>query len=261
MSPNPHLVRPDRETLVRLTSEMNDRQISRLFGCTSPVIARWRDLYGIPRSPRQSGGNTTKWKTNRDYFAEIDTPEKAYILGFVIADGHVREEGYKLEISVKESDSSVLEAIARELDCDAPLGSMTNHYDGSRMTRLYLCGKKLVSDLNALGVFHNKTTTATYPVIPHEFERDLVRGLWDGDGHVGQGMFDLIGTPAVLEGVVTAVQRHTGCLLRRNLRGRDGKYLYAYGTRRDAPVLRWMYSDASIALARKVRAASYWYCS
>ena len=31
MSPNPHLVRPDRETMVRLTSEMNDRQISRLW--------------------------------------------------------------------------------------------------------------------------------------------------------------------------------------------------------------------------------------
>ena len=57
MSPNPHLVRPDRETMVRLTSEMNDRQISRLFGCTSPIIAKWRDFYGIPRSPRQSVGS------------------------------------------------------------------------------------------------------------------------------------------------------------------------------------------------------------
>ena len=260
MTPNPHLVRPDRETLLRLTSEMNDRQISRLYGCTSPVIARWRDHYGIPRSPRQSGGNTARWQTDRDYFAKIDTPEKAYILGFIIADGHVRKEGYKIEISVKAADAGLLRAIASEVRCDAPLGSMTNHYDGSESLRLYLCGKKIVSDLNALGVFHDKTRTATYPAAPPELERHLIRGLWDGDGHVGKRMFDLIGTPALLDGVVAAVQRHTGCLLRRSLKGRDRAYHYAYGTRRDAPALRWMYSGASIALARKAEAASssYW---
>jgi hypothetical protein len=260
MSPNPHLVRPDRETMVRLTSEMNDRQISRLFGCTSPVIAKWRDLYGIPRSPRQSGGNTTKWQTDRDYFARIDTPEKAYALGFIIADGHVRKEGYKIEISVKEADAAILAAIARDAGCDAPLRPMTNHYDGSRMMRLRLCGKSIVSDLNALGVFHDKSKTAVYPAVPPELERHLARGLWDGDGWIGERQFSIIGTPTLLDGLVEATRRHTGCTLRRKFGGREGKYHYAYGTRRDAPVLDWMYSGASIALDRKVRAASssYW---
>ena len=72
---------------------------------------------------------------------------------------------------------------------------MTNHYDGSRMMRLCLCGRRLDSELNALGLYHDKSVTATYPVIPHELGRDLVRGLWDGDGHVGQRMFDLSALP------------------------------------------------------------------
>jgi hypothetical protein len=251
---------PDRETMLRLTSEMNDRQISRLYGCSSPLIARWRDLYGIPRSPKQWGGNTIRWRTNRDYFASIDTPEKAYALGFLIADGHVTKDGYKIQVSVKEADGEILRAIAADIGCDAPLTVMINRYDGSRMLRLLLCGKKLTSDLHALGVHHDKSKTATYPSIPPGLERHLIRGLWDGDGYVGKRMFDLVGTPALLEGVVEAVGRHTGCGLRRNLRGRDRAYHYAYGTRRDAPVLHWMYSDASIALARKAEAASspYW---
>ena len=258
MSPNLNLVRPDRETLVRLTSEMNDRQISRLFGCTSPVIAKWRDFYGIPRSPRQSGGNTIKWGTNRDYFAQIDTPEKAYILGLLVAEGHTRKSGYKVEVSLTESDAYLLREIADEMGCDAPLGWMTNK-DGSRMRRLYLCGKKLVSDLNDLGLFHDKSYTAVYPTVAPELEGHLVRGLWDGDGGIYKKDFSLIGTPALLDDVVAAAERHTGCLLRRRLGGRENRYHYAYGTRRDTAVLHWMYSGATITLKRKQESfLKYW---
>lgn len=245
--------------MLRLTSEMNDRQISRLYDCTSPVVARWRDFYGIPRSPRQCGGNTTKWQTNRDYFAEINTPAKAYILGFLIADGHINKSGYKVEVSVKEEDAQLLAAIADELGCDAPLKPMTNSYDGSRMTRLYLCGRKLVEDLNRLGLYNDKSKTAVYPSIPAELEGHLVRGLWDGDGYIGRSQFELIGTPALLEGVAAATERHTGCQLRRRRGGRENRYHYVYGTRRDTAVMHWMYSGAAITLERKrERFLMYW---
>ena len=241
MSPNPQLVRPDRETVLRLTAEMNDRQISRLYGCNSCTVAKWRDFYGIPRSPRQSGGGSIKWNTNRAYFREIDSPAKAYILGFLIADGHIHKAGYKVQVSVKEDDAALLEAIARELGCDAPLTTTINHYDGSHMKRLLLCGKELVADLNRLGVFHDKSRTATWPSVAPELEGDLARGIWDGDGHIGRYEFQLIGTPALLDELVAATERHTGCVLRRKLGGREGRYHYAYGTRRDTAVLHWMY--------------------
>jgi hypothetical protein len=259
MSANPNLVRPDRETMLRLTSTMTDMAIARMYGCASGTVARWRDRYEIPRSPRQSGGNTIRWKTNRDFFARIDTPEKAYILGFLIADGHIRKDGSKVQVSVKEADAGLLEMIARETGCDAPLRPTTNHYDGSRMLRLNLCGRKLVSDLNALVVRHDKSRTATWPVIPAELEGHLLRGVWDGDGYIGKGIFELIGTSALLDGVVAAAQRHTGCLLRRRMSGRDSAYHYAYGTRRDTPVLHWMYSSATITLERKrEKFVSHW---
>jgi hypothetical protein len=251
MSPNPHLVRPDRETMLRLTSGMTDMAIARMYGCTGSTVAKWRDRYGIPRSPKQWGGNTIRWKTNRDYFARIDTPGKAYVLGFLLADGHIHKGGYKIQISVKESDADLLRMIARELDCDAPLKITVNHYDGSHMARLLVCGQKLISDLAGLGVYQTKGTTATFPVISPDLENHLVRGLWDGDGHIGKGMFELIGTSALLDGTVAAAQRHTGCLLRRKMGGRDAAYHYAYGTRRDTAVLHWMYSGATIALERK----------
>lgn len=259
MSPNRQTVRPDRETMLRLTADMNDRQISRIYAVDSCAVAKWRDFYGIPRSPRQSGGGSVKWNTNRAYFREIDTPEKAYILGFLIADGHIQKDGYKVQVSVKEADKALLKAIAAELGCDAPLTTTVNHYDGSPMARLLLCGKQLVADLNGLGVYHDKSKTAVWPSVPPELEGDLARGIWDGDGHIGPYEFQLIGTPAVLDGLVAAAERHTGCVLRRKMGGREGRYHYAYGTRRDTAALHWMYASAGIALERKrEKFSSYW---
>ena len=119
------------------------------------------------------------------------------------------------------------------------------------MSRLLLCGRKLLDDLNALGVYHDKSTTAVYPSIPAELEGHLVRGLWDGDGYIGPQQMELIGTSALLDGVGDAIQRHTGCVLRRRMSGRNKAYHYLLGSRRDTPALHWMYSDAELALERK----------
>jgi len=238
---------------------LTDMDIARKYGCTGPTVAKWRDLYGIPRSPRQWGGRSIRWQTNRNYFAEIDTPEKAYILGFLIADGHINERTGMIEVSVKEADAELLRAISDEVGCDAPLGTMINSYNRSRMARMRLCGKQLVMDLNEIGVYQDKSTTATYPQVPAELEGHLVRGIWDGDGWIGPYQFELIGTSALLDGVVDAAQRHTGCLLRRRMSGKEGRYHYAYGTRRDTAILHWMYSGAGIALKRKQeKFLTYW---
>jgi hypothetical protein len=86
-----------------------------------------------------------------------------------------------------------------------------------------------------------------------------VRGIWDGDGWIGKYQFELIGTPALLDGVVDAAERHTGCVMRRRMSGKEGHYHYAYGTRRDAAILHWMYSGATIALERKLeKFRTYW---
>lgn len=258
MSANPNLIRPDRETFIKLITEFSDNQLAKRLGCAAPTIALWRDRYGLPRSLAKSAGNI-KWQTDRTFFSVIDTPAKAYILGFIIADGHVNKDGYGVEIAVKESDAAIVRTIADQLGCDAPLGWMTNHYNGSYMRRIQLQGKQLVNDLNRLGVYHDKSVSATYPTILAELENHLVRGIWDGDGHIAKGMFELIGTSSLLDGVVAVAEKHTGCLLRRRLSGKDRRYHYAYGSRRDAPVLHWMYSNAGIALERKRQAyLRYW---
>jgi hypothetical protein len=51
-------------------------------------------------------------KFNEDYFEIIDTPEKAYFLGFIFADGclidNPKEYRYKLNIKIHSKDEDIL---------------------------------------------------------------------------------------------------------------------------------------------------------
>jgi Homeodomain-like domain len=245
--------------MLRLVAQgLSDLTISKMYGCTSPTVARWRDRYGIPRSQAKPHGDR-ELPAYYGFFSQIDTPEKAYILGFLIADGHISKSGTNIELGVKESDVGILEAIVEAIGCTVSIRTMINSYDRSHFKRISLWGRPIVSDLGDLGLHHDKSTTATFPSVPAELEGHLVRGIWDGDGWIGKYQFELIGTSALLDGVVAAAERHTGCQLRRRMSGKDGRYHYAYGTRRDTAILHWMYSGAGIALKRKQeKFLTYW---
>lgn len=252
---------PGDDAIVPLLATMTQPELARHFHVTPQTVRRWRHTHGLPSPLRSRSAGNVRYQTDPDFFAEIDTPEKAYILGFIVADGSVHKTGRAVDITVKASDAGILQAIASALGCDAPIRRKvsTGGYGGEdrEQARLYLSRRKLVSDLGVLGVHPNKTFTATYPVVDAHLERHLVRGLWDGDGWVGKQQFSLVGTDAVVEGVMEAAERHTGCRLtpRRDRKG----FLNALGSALDRPVMRWMYSDTSISLDRKAEVFRlYW---
>ena len=53
----------------------------------------------------------SKYPFNIHFFDEINTEEKAYILGFLYADGYNMEERNTVAISLKKEDSYILERI------------------------------------------------------------------------------------------------------------------------------------------------------
>ena len=248
----------DQEQFRQLaTSDLSDREIAKILGCSAPSVGRWRERFGLPRSQKAPG--YAPGQVYNPFFDQIDTPEKAYVLGFLIADGHIYQTANRVELGVKQADAAVLSAITEAMGLDVSLRTMVNSYDKSLFIRVTLGGRGMVWDLAKLGLRPDKSKTATYPSVPTELEGHLVRGIWDGDGSIAKYQFELIGTAALLDGVVDAAQRHTGCLLRRRMSGKEGRYHYAYGTRRDTAILHWMYKDATIALERKQeKFLTYW---
>jgi DNA-binding transcriptional regulator WhiA len=122
---------------------------------------------------------------NREYFSSIDSGEKAYLLGFILADGHVRSDirGYYLMFSINENDKYLLENFCIELEAPLTLVKRKSQKDGSYYLRF--ASKQLVLDLDTLGVPLRNKSFSAMPIYCGIFNADFWRGVFDGDGSIG----------------------------------------------------------------------------
>lgn len=65
------------------------------------------------------------YKVNENYFESIDTPEKAYILGFFYADGYNNQEIGVLEFSQQKEHIDILKQIKECLGCNYKIKEYT----------------------------------------------------------------------------------------------------------------------------------------
>ena len=131
---------------------------------------------------------------NNRYFQFIDTPLKAYFLGFIFADGWIcaneSTRNYEFGMELQSEDKYILDALNSELGgihkifhTDACrtiiLGHEVNRGDSDTL-RVY--SKPLVTDLISNGIETNKTQKDTIPHVSDELFFDFLRGYVDGDG-------------------------------------------------------------------------------
>lgn len=122
-----------------------------------------------------------------EFFDVIDTEEKAYILGFVTADGCVHPERNALSIELAERDRTHLERIRDALSPGQELRPHTHHVGGRaiRQWRLNVISREMVAALARLGVGPAKSATVRpAECIPPALVRHYWRGVFDGDGCV-----------------------------------------------------------------------------
>lgn len=132
------------------------------------------------------------YKVDSDFFKCINTEEKAYILGFICADGHISED--RLVITVSEKDSDILEKIRRAMHSNHPIKRIKrkNPYQKTDRKQLILMElmigrKELVKSLFDMSLTTDKTYTLNGNIlkyVPKYLMRDFLRGYFDGDGNV-----------------------------------------------------------------------------
>ena len=186
-----------------------------------------------------------KYYFDENYFENIDTEDKAYFLGLLMADGYVATSERFVTIALKESDVEILNKFKKAIKSEAPLSNKKN----CTQKVLTLCSKKLVNDLKNLGMTRNKTFTLKFPNIQEEYIRHFIRGYFDGDGYIGARQCTLIiSSTSFLE-----------CFLGFFFNNFD-KHLYFHEinnsylvnlNRRDIDVVNYIYKDANIYLDRK----------
>ena len=130
-----------------------------------------------------------------DYFNVIDSYSKAYILGFIAADGALVKSSNRnsiyLTITIKYEDKAILEFIKTEIGLSHKLleinriggfGKPVHHI------RLCFANQQISNDLQNLGITPKKSLTMTNIIknIPEQFRGAFIIGYFDGDGSISQ---------------------------------------------------------------------------
>jgi hypothetical protein len=136
------------------------------------------------RTSKFSGRNNPncKYRTlDDDFFKEVNTQEKAYLLGWIAGDGTVQPE-YHIEIVIHEKDLDILQKL-RDIICK----ELKIWKKDDRFVGLRICSKQITEDVCSLLKIEprKKSHVVSFP----EFDSDelkwsFVRGLFDADGHV-----------------------------------------------------------------------------
>lgn len=133
-----------------------------------------------------------RYNLQADYFNSINTSEKAYWLGFIMADGYVCIEHKKknvrrrLGLCLNQSDKTHLEKFCKALNSNHVIKFRKDHKNNKVYLLAYveIYNKQICLDLIKHGCVPNKSKTLMFPSISNELFFDFIRGYFDGDGHI-----------------------------------------------------------------------------
>lgn len=181
----------------------SQKEIGEIFNISQSQVGNILKKAGI-KLPK-SRLNMSKLALDVDYFKTIDSPEKAYWLGFICADGCIYKDGGKLTIMVK--DREICEKFKAAIKSDHKI-SDREVYD-KRTDKIYtessiqITNTLFVSNLINLGVTSKKSSVLSFPDIKESYYSYFIAGLFDGDGSIsfrsnGKIACNLISTKEVL---------------------------------------------------------------
>jgi len=127
---------------------------------------------------------------NAEYFKNITTPQQAYWLGFIMADGCVYhgsdKNSYRLQINLSAVDAEHLSKFNKAIESDYAIirKAIHNKKTGKdyEVVQLKINCTQMCKDLIALNVTPKKSLTCEFPDLDQSLLPHYLRGYFDGDG-------------------------------------------------------------------------------
>jgi dUTP pyrophosphatase len=141
------------------------------------------------RNKRYTGRNNPNCKYKKiddNMFDNIDSNEKAYLLGWIASDGTIRRSGF--QISIRDYDKDVLEKINKVLFLDElPISKSKNNMVNLTVNSETIA-KKLteifkIKELIEENESYKKSYIIKFPNIDEKYLYYFIRGVFEGDGH------------------------------------------------------------------------------
>lgn len=219
-----------------------------------------------------------------DFFDEINTDEKAYLLGFFIADGYISNQSgrknKRFGINQSIDDLEVVEAFKIHLNIPTKI-QYVNNQNGVKSRKIQCRVRWTSSHMETTmrdkyHIVSNKTldTDFSFPIelIPEIYQGAFVRGFIDGDGYMGNNgqennfSVSIVGTSLnFITTIGDIVSKNTG--MSYKVYKSQGKTCSYYSLRwscykdklnKIIKLRNFLYSNASIFLSRKKEKIDYY---
>lgn len=131
---------------------------------------------------------TRRISKKEDFFEEINTELKAYLLGFFVADGCVYDKS-RIGLCIAKQDEWIIELFKNSIAPDSIIKQIHNTKGAlNRQQQLIIriSSEKIVKDLSKFNIIPRKTwEPINLPEFSEELKWHFIRGYFDGDGHLG----------------------------------------------------------------------------
>ena len=231
--------------------------LSRAYGVHKDTIRRFLISNGITiRSQKDQAILESRNRVyNSTYFNKINSHEKAYWLGFILADGSLTcNDHYRLSISLKPEDGYHLKKFAGVFSREVG--------DDRGNPRFDIECKHLWMSLNSIGVIPRKSFNETgkiFDKIQAEYINSFILGFMDGDGSVL--LSQIRPNYYIIElsfcGVEILMKKLKSILMNRfdlndnKIGEHNNSFRIGWRGKQVLPVLEWLYKDSPIRLERK----------
>lgn len=206
---------------------------------------------------------------NENYFDVIDTPNKAYILGLLYADGNRDGSSNTISICLQERDRDILDKINIEINSNCPLKYIdySHRTDQNRVNqwKLSIHNKHLATSLYKYGLVPCKEFKTTFPKqIDHILWKDFIRGYMDGDGCImsTECRWQITGNKPLLLFMKDYIEKILNIHVQEYYHRNHITYnIRVAGRNQVKKLLDFLYQDAELYLERKYNLYQNMYCA
>lgn len=201
-----------------------------------------------------------KYIVNETFFEKINTPEKAYWLGFLYADGHNTEgKLWRVTLALQNRDTN---HVIKFRDIMYPNKDRNIYHRPNDMAAaITITSKKISQDLIKLGLVNRKSLIIDFPtenIVPKYLQLYFIQGVFDGDGSISLtkhtktpcACLDFCGSFKLISKLKNIIYNLTGITF--GFKQRKNIYVtYIKGNDIVLKFLNWLYADSIFILERK----------
>lgn len=250
-------VLPEQQIIQDYLVGLNMNQIADKYNCSNGGVQKLLNRNKVEKRTRSQATRT--YQFNESYFNIIDSPDKAYWLGFISADGCVSKDGNRkiLSINLQATDRCILEQFKADLEYEGKIYELPIRNRNPKPQVMIKIGSTLMCEhLEKYFVTERKSFTIQFPNIEEQYKSHYIRGFFDGDGCISKGKyghrFSIDSGSIELLNSIELVIRADLNLEQKLIREHGSIYTLCYCHKDTVnKIFQWLYKDASFYLERK----------